>query len=78
MGLTAPWHVESSWTRDQIHVPAVAGGVFSIVPPGKSFDIVIISKIKEITFNLVEIKCVFLHLIDFFLVNVFCGKPYNH
>ena len=46
--------------------PALAGGFLSIVPPEKSFDIVIISKIKEITFNLVEIKCVFLHLIDFF------------
>ena len=58
--------------------PALAGGFLSTVPPEKSFDVAIISKIKEITFNLVEIKCVFLHLIDFFLVNVFYGKPYNH
>ena len=47
-GLVAPWHMESSQTRDQTHVlclprpgiepvsPALAGGFLTIVLPGKS------------------------------------------
>ena len=35
MGLVAPWHVGSSWSRDWTHVLALAGGILSTVPPGK-------------------------------------------
>ena len=35
MGLVAPWHVESSQTRDRMSL-ALAGGFLSAVPPGKS------------------------------------------
>ena len=35
MGLVAPRHVESSWTRDQICVPALAGELLTSGPPGK-------------------------------------------
>ena len=34
VGLAAPWHVESSQTRDRI--PALAGGFLPTAPPGKA------------------------------------------
>ena len=37
-GLEAARHVESSWSRDQTHVPnPLAGGFFTTEPPGKSW-----------------------------------------
>ena len=33
--LAAPWHVESSQTRDQICVPCIGGRFFTTEPPGK-------------------------------------------
>ena len=36
LGLVAVRHVGSPWTRDQTHVPFMAGGFLSTVPPGKS------------------------------------------
>ena len=35
-GLVAPWHVESSRTKDRTHVPVLAGEFLSTVRPGKS------------------------------------------
>ena len=34
--LVAPWHVESSQTRDRTRVPTLTGGFLSTVPPGRS------------------------------------------
>ena len=38
MSLVAPWHVESSWTRDQTHVPCIGRQILGLTtgPPGKS------------------------------------------
>ena len=36
MGLFALWHTESSWTRDQIMSPALAGGLPTTGPSEKS------------------------------------------
>ena len=38
MGLVAPQHVGSSWTRDWTLSPTLAGGFFTTEPPGKSKD----------------------------------------
>ena len=35
-GLVALWHMDSSWTRDWTHVPALAGRFRSTVPPWMS------------------------------------------
>ena len=35
MGLVPLQHVGSSWTRDQTHVPRMAGGFLSTAPPRK-------------------------------------------
>ena len=37
MGLVSLRHVEFSWTRDRTHVPVLAAGFLSTVPPGKSW-----------------------------------------
>ena len=36
VGFSCPWHVESSWTRDQTCVPALEGRFLPTIPPGKS------------------------------------------
>ena len=36
LGSRAPWHVESSQTRDRTHVAALAFGFLTTGPPGKS------------------------------------------
>ena len=37
MGLLAPWHVESSQTRDRTCVPSIGSGFLTTGPPGKSY-----------------------------------------
>ena len=39
VGLVAPQHMESSWTRNQIHVSCMAGRFLTTGPPGKSLMI---------------------------------------
>ena len=36
MDLAAPWHVESSWTRDQTGIPCICNWTLTTVPAGKS------------------------------------------
>ena len=36
MDLLALWYVESSWTKDQTHVPCIGSGFLTTGPPGKS------------------------------------------
>ena len=35
MGPVAPWHIGSSWARDQTHVPCIARWFLSTLSPGK-------------------------------------------
>ena len=35
LGLVAPWHVGSSWTRDQTHVPCIGRQILNHWPPKK-------------------------------------------
>ena len=46
VGFSCPWHVESSWTRDQTCVPALEGGFLPTIPPGKS-GFIIFKQIKK-------------------------------
>ena len=38
MGLVAPRHVESSWTRDRTSVPCFGGLILTTVLPGNILD----------------------------------------
>jgi len=47
MGLVVPWHVGSSWTRDQTLVSYIlADGFFTTEPPGKPHLIIFVEERK--------------------------------